>query len=314
MGWPDFESICRSQGVIFASPMNTGNERPFAMRARIVLDVLDDVRRRLAIDPDRVYLSGMSGGGRVAARVAYALPEACAGVMPICGSYSLRDEPWVRLRVAERLSVALLEGETDWLRTESEREYLPIMNAYQVRVKLITYPGGHTTPSGNVLRDAFLWLEADLEQRRKLAQRFCFSSMSHPWSGDEWSNGLVDEGAARLAAPASASYGILQLRGAALRWRDSPAAQRARKELDAHNGPGQLSWEQVFHDERLRFALLQSRAFDDHMLGPAPQGFPGSREPLWGMLRLSWQETLYLAKSTPYAAEAEGRLEALRKR
>ena len=60
------------------------------------------------------------------------------------GSYSLRDEPWVRLRVAERLSVALLEGETDWLRAETEREYLPVMNAYQVRAKLITYPGGHT--------------------------------------------------------------------------------------------------------------------------------------------------------------------------
>src|SRR5262249_17990819 len=98
-GWPDFESICRSQGVIFASPMNTGNNQPFAKRARIVLDVLDDVRRRIAIDPNRVYLSGMSGGGRVAARVAYGLPEACAGVMPICGSYSLREEPWVRLRV-----------------------------------------------------------------------------------------------------------------------------------------------------------------------------------------------------------------------
>src|SRR5262249_36677811 len=237
------------------------------------LDVLDDVRRRLAIDPDRVYLSGMSGGGRVAARVAYGLPEACAGVMPICGSYSLREEPWVRLRVAERLSVALLEGETDWLRTESEREDLPIMNAYQGRARMITYPGGHTTPPPNVLRDAFLWVEAGLDQRRKLAQRFPFSSMSHPWSSEEWSNGLVDEGKERLATSASTPYGIAQLQGAALRWRDSTAAQLARKELEAHNRPGQRTWEQVYHDERLRFALLQSRAFDDHMLGPAPQGF-----------------------------------------
>jgi predicted esterase len=313
-GWPEFQSICRSQGVVFASPMNTGNGQPFAKRARIVLDVLDDVRRRLAIDPDRVYLSGMSGGGRVAARVAYALPEACAGVMPMCGSYSLREEPWVRLRVAERLSVALLEGETDWLRAETEREYLPIMKAYQVRAKLITYPGGHATPPGNMLRDAFLWVEAGLEQRRKLAQRFPFSSMSYPWSAEEWSTGLVDEGTSRLATPASASYGILQLRGAALRWRDSAAAGRARKELDTYNRAGQLTWEKVFHDERLRFALLQSRAFDDHMLGPPPEGFPFSREPLWRMLRLSWQETLYLARSTPYAPEAEARLEALKKR
>jgi predicted esterase len=313
-GWSDFESICRSQGVVFASPMNTGNNQPFAMRARIVLDVLDDVRRRLSIDPDRVYLSGMSGGGRVAARVAYALPEACAAVLPICGSYSLREEPWVRLRVAERLSVVLLDGQTDWLRAESEQEYFPILNAYQVRAKLITYPGGHTIPPGEVLREAFLWVEAGLEHRRKLAQRFPYSSMSHPWSAEEWSNGLVDEGTSRLASAASASYGIVQLRGAALRWRDSSAAQRARKELDAHNRPGQPTWEQIFHDERLRFALLQSRAFDDHMVGPAPQDFPGSREPLWQMLRLSWSETLYLAKSTPYAAEAEARLAALKKR
>jgi predicted esterase len=313
-GWPNFEPICRSRGVIFASPMNTGNEQPFALRARIVLDVLDDVRRRLSIDPDRVYLSGMSGGGRVASRVAFALPEACAGLLPICGSYSLRDEPWVRLRVAERQSVVFLEGETDFLRAETEREYLPIMNAYNVRAKLVVYPGGHTIPPENVLRDAFLWVEAGLEQRRKLAQQFAFSSMAHPLSAEEWSSGLVDEGMSRLGSQASASYGILQLRGAALRWRDSMAAKRVRKELDSYNRPGQPTWEQIFHDERLRFALLQSRAFDDHMLGPAPQGFPFSREPLWGMLKLSWQETLYLARSTPYAAEAEARLEALKKR
>jgi predicted esterase len=313
-GWPNFEPICRSQGVIFASPMNTGNNQPFAMRARIVLDVLDDVRRRLSIDPDRVYLSGMSGGGRVAARVAYALPEACAGALPMCGSYSLRDEPWVRLRVAERLSIALLEGETDFLRAETEREYVPIMNAYNVRAKLITYPGGHTTPPQNVLRDAFAWVEAGLAERRKLAHQFLFSSMAYPWSAEEWSNGLVDEGTVRLATPASAAYGIVQLRGAALRWPKSPADQRARKELAAHDRAGQPTWEQVFHDERLRFALLQSRAFDDHMLGPPPQGFPFSREPLWGMLKKSWRDTLYLAGSTPYAAEAESRLEALKKR
>lgn len=313
-GWNDFQSICRDHQVIFASPYGTGNTTPFAIRARVTLDVLDDVRRRLNIDPDRVYLAGFSGGGRVAARVAFALPEACAGAMPICAAYSLREEPWVHLRVAERLSVVLLHGDVDPWRVESEREYSPILQAYHVRSKFTTYPGGHIAPPQEVLKQSFDWLEEGLEQRRALAGRFPASRMDRPLSGEEWSTALVEEAEGRLRSSDSKREGLLQLAGVSSRWKGLPAASRAEEILERYDGKSDLSWRQVVHDEQLHFSLLQSRAFDDHMQGPEPVDFPASREPLWRMLEESWRETLALAKGTPDAAEAEAHLASLAKR
>ena len=53
----------------------------------MVLDVLDDVRHNVLIDPDRTYIAGISGGGRIACIVGFALP----------GTYERRD---ARLRPA----------------------------------------------------------------------------------------------------------------------------------------------------------------------------------------------------------------------
>src|SRR5579871_4035522 len=53
-GWHGWESVCKDNGVIFASPYDAGNgTRPGQMRFRIVLDVLDDIRRNYNTDLDR---------------------------------------------------------------------------------------------------------------------------------------------------------------------------------------------------------------------------------------------------------------------
>jgi hypothetical protein len=84
--------------------------------------------------------------------------------------------------------------------------------------------------------------------------------------------------------------------------------------LDKYQDQEGPSWTTIMANERLRFALLQSRAFDAHMLAPPAPGFPASREPLWAMLKTSWRQTLKLAKGTPFAQEAQARLDALKKR
>jgi len=63
-GWASWQKICQEKNVFFASPFGAGNNTPAGQRVRIILDVLDDVRRSYAIDPDQTYLTGFSGGGR----------------------------------------------------------------------------------------------------------------------------------------------------------------------------------------------------------------------------------------------------------
>src|SRR5262249_25455661 len=128
-GWKSFESVCKQQGILFAGAHGAGNNCPGQKRVRIILDVLDDVRRNYPVDPDRTYVPGFSGGGRIACAIVFALPELFGGAMPICASGDLREETWLRHRVQDRLSVALLTGQTDFNRGEVERLRGPYLTA-----------------------------------------------------------------------------------------------------------------------------------------------------------------------------------------
>ena len=88
-GWAQWQPVCTQQGIAFASPFDAGNNTPLPKRVRIVLDVLDDLRQRYAIDPDRTYIAGFSGGGRTACGIGFALPELFGGVVPVCAAGDL---------------------------------------------------------------------------------------------------------------------------------------------------------------------------------------------------------------------------------
>jgi predicted peptidase len=53
--------------------------------ARAAMAALDSVMARYSIDPDRVYLTGLSMGGNGAWRLGYRHPERFAAIAPICG-------------------------------------------------------------------------------------------------------------------------------------------------------------------------------------------------------------------------------------
>src|SRR5579871_85802 len=79
LGWRYCQKLCEDKDVFFCAAYGAGNNTPPGQRVRLILDVLDDVRRRFAIDPDRTYLAGFSGGGRLACTIAFAMPEYCGG-------------------------------------------------------------------------------------------------------------------------------------------------------------------------------------------------------------------------------------------
>jgi hypothetical protein len=58
-GWRAWRAPCEDSGCLFASPFAAGNGCPPAQRLRLVLDVLDDVRREYRIDPEQTYLAGL---------------------------------------------------------------------------------------------------------------------------------------------------------------------------------------------------------------------------------------------------------------
>ena len=89
-GWKAFEGPYKQLGFIFIGVRGAGNSVQFPKRCRIILDCFDDVRKQIPLDPDRTYISGLSGGGRMACGIAFALPEYFGGIMPIVASGELR--------------------------------------------------------------------------------------------------------------------------------------------------------------------------------------------------------------------------------
>ena len=83
-GW---SPILDRDHMIFVSAANSGNDAgTLDRRVPLALVGYENIRRRYAIDPNRVYVGGMSGGSRVALRVALAYPDVFRGALLNAGS------------------------------------------------------------------------------------------------------------------------------------------------------------------------------------------------------------------------------------
>jgi len=170
-GWTAWQKLCEKEGVFFASPYGAGNSTAAGPRTRIVLDVLDDIRRAYRIDPDRTYITGFSGGGRWACAVGFALPELFGGVAPLCGTNPITGPTYLRHRIEDRLSVAFVTGEKDFNRKENEIYMGPWFQDLGIRTKVWVVPKvGHVIPAPEVQQEVYTWLEADLPRRREDAK------------------------------------------------------------------------------------------------------------------------------------------------
>lgn len=63
-------AVADRERLIVIGADNSGNNRLIWYRIGLALDALHNARKRYAIDPERIYVSGFSGGGRTASRVA----------------------------------------------------------------------------------------------------------------------------------------------------------------------------------------------------------------------------------------------------
>lgn len=83
----DWPRVLDRHGVIFVSAANSGNDASTLDR-RIPLALLgyENIRKRYPLDADRLYVGGLSGGSRVALRVALAYPDLFRGALLNAGS------------------------------------------------------------------------------------------------------------------------------------------------------------------------------------------------------------------------------------
>ncbi len=82
-GW---KSTLKKRNLIYIAPQKAGNKQPTSRRCGLAVVAAAKITELLNIDKDRVFISGFSGGGRIACMTAFYHPSLFAGCFPICGA------------------------------------------------------------------------------------------------------------------------------------------------------------------------------------------------------------------------------------
>lgn len=162
-GWKD---LPESHNLIWIAADDSGNRIEVAHRITYTLFAILLVGDRYSIDSNRIYLSGFSGGARVAGLVAAAYPEVFKGDIYIGGA-----ETWEGDLTADKLEAmkqnryVFLAGSDDFNRrmvrkVASEYTAAGIGNIEQ---RIIAHQG-HELPTASIMSDALNFLDAALER------------------------------------------------------------------------------------------------------------------------------------------------------
>ena len=117
--------------------------------SRILAAMTNDVAQRLAVDPKRVYLAGMSGGARVALGIALASKD-IAGVIASSAGY-----PDSRIRKTLTFPLFATAGTDDFNHLEMRRLDRELSTTH----RLVIFTGGHVWLSSELALQAVEWME-----------------------------------------------------------------------------------------------------------------------------------------------------------
>jgi len=312
VGWDFWADVCESQGVMFAGIRDAGNGVAEARRIRAVLEVLSDVQRRHGGSYERTYLAGFSGGAHVAWRVACALPEQFGGV--VCIGYAPQPprSAWQRLRLAERLSVAIINGARDPAAPWVESLYGPMLDAYGVRISSETVARqGHNMPPPVVIEDAFKWLELASDVRAGDVKRRIGANLTGIGAREKQAEARLDEARGRLTFPEESAAGLDALAEVIQRWPDAPAADEARVLLSEFDQRADKPW--LADQQRKELTLLNIQADGYERLARSSEpSLRSQRAALAANAKHRWDQ-LALQGDQRQQAEATQRLEELKK-
>ncbi len=89
----DWEPVLAARKLLLIGALKSGNPRNLFDRVRLAVAANHSLRERFNVDGRRVYVSGFSGGGRVASMVGVAYADMFSGAMPFMGVNFYEDLP-----------------------------------------------------------------------------------------------------------------------------------------------------------------------------------------------------------------------------
>jgi hypothetical protein len=148
-----FQAAAEQYGYVIAASNNSRNG-PYAVSQAAAQAMSADVSQRFNVDPQRVYLAGMSGGARVATGIGLG-NNTIAGVIASSAGY-----PDSQPRASVPFAVFGTAGTEDFNYIEMRLLDRKLTSPHFLAV----FHGGHTLPPDDVAFDALEWMELQAMQ------------------------------------------------------------------------------------------------------------------------------------------------------
>lgn len=173
-----WERVLETRKLLVVAGVRSGNSRIIFDRMRMALHASAGIQKRCKIDPERIYVAGFSGGGRVAGMLGIAWPDFFSGAAPMMGVNFYTEIPSPKgtryppdfipddqaLQIAQfKRRHVLVTGEKDFNRDEIRAVY---ENGYRKQqfwaVSLVEIPGlGHALPGAPGFEKVISFLDGD---------------------------------------------------------------------------------------------------------------------------------------------------------
>ena len=178
-----FGAVLDELNLVCIGSDNTGNDRDVPDKFQMVFDAVATARQRFHIDDRRIYITGMSGGGKVTSILAMCFPDVFAGAIAIVGfgCYSTLDDSWAEhrnayfaeprgrlLNLARSHRMALVGGPPDFNYAEmSERAARLEADGFR-NIRFFSYPDmAHVMPTAERFAEAMRWVDEPWQQGRE---------------------------------------------------------------------------------------------------------------------------------------------------
>jgi len=156
-GW---KPVFDEENLILISADQSGNT--VRTKRRMLLAALAPyvASEKYQIDRDRIYVSGFSGGGKVASIASIQFANLFSGAIYICGTEFWPDVSQTLLSLAMDHRYVFITGSKDFNRRLTRSIYRRYERAGMPYINLITVPGmAHSTPDGAHFRKAIHYLD-----------------------------------------------------------------------------------------------------------------------------------------------------------
>jgi pimeloyl-ACP methyl ester carboxylesterase len=180
-----FFPAVRDPGYIVASPLARGSMGYQGIAERDVYDMLADLKSRLPVDDDRIYLTGISMGGGGALWLALTRPDVWAAVAPLCPLVMPGTEEYAANALG--LPVRIFQGDQDPVTpVAGSRAWQRRLLDLGTPVDYIEYPGMRHNVWDFAYKDGAIFEWFGRSRRNRAPDRVRFASSSYRYDSAYW--------------------------------------------------------------------------------------------------------------------------------